>query len=66
MLVICDPATSGGFSSFVAYLVGIVSGAVNKAVQFKAVLLAFKSNIFYHPNPSTRGFITNPPLVAVQ
>ena len=28
------------FFSFLAYLAGNVSGAVNKAVQFKAVLLA--------------------------
>ena len=41
MLVICNPALAGGsFLSFVACLAGIVSGVVNKAVQFKAVLLA--------------------------
>ena len=41
MLVIRNPASAGGsFLSFVACLAGIVSGAVNKAVQFKAVLLA--------------------------
>ena len=36
MLVICNPASAGGsFLSFVAYLAGIVSRAVNKAVQLK-------------------------------
>ena len=52
------------FSFFLLlHLVGIVSVVVNKAVKFKAVLLAFKSNIFYRLNPSTKGSITDPPLV---
>ena len=51
------------FLSFIACLVGIVFRAVNRAVQFNTVLLAFKSTIFYHPNPGTKGFVTDPLLV---
>ena len=46
MLVIRVPAMAGGFSFFIAYLVGIVSGAVNKAVQFNTVLLALNPPSF--------------------
>ena len=50
------------FSSIASFS-WLVSEAVNKAVKFKAALLAFKSNIFYHPNPSTRGFTADLPSV---
>ena len=62
MIVICCPAMAGGFS-FIASFSWLVSGMVNKAVKFKAVLLASKSNIFYCLNPSTRGFTADPSIV---
>ena len=46
MLVIRFPAMAGGPFFLLLFISGIVSGAVNKAVQFKAVLLASKSNTF--------------------
>ena len=61
MLVICCPASAGGFLFLLLlHLVDLFPEQVNKAVKFKAVLLASKSNIFYHPNPSTKGFTVDP------
>ena len=62
MIVICYPAMAGSFS-FIASFSWLVSGAVNKAVKFKAVLLASKSNILYRLNPSTKGFTSDASLV---
>ena len=62
MIVICYPATAGGFY-FIASFSWLVSRVVNKAVKFKAVLLASKSNIFYRLNPSTKGFTADPSIV---
>ena len=53
------------FSFFYSLLVALFPERLHKAVQFKVILLASKSQHLYRPNPSTKGFITDPLRVQI-